>query len=231
MEYSSSWNTFFELLIIVLGIWLFLEAVSRLLPRFISGVNRRTKLVRYYAMAKKGILSIAILGLLINLVSVNYILHGSILILCVLFGFRYIRNFISGLILRLNPLIRPGRRMKVGQFEGDLVKFFPFGLVLVDDKMERFINYLDIDRMGFETINQDEGSLRNSLLIVSKDTLNNTLDLVYGTPLVSLASKPQLSATDAPQVYLLRYTLEKGVKDESFIAYLNSKKITIATKN
>lgn len=230
MEYNSSWNTFFKLLIVVLALWALLEAISKILPPLIRGLNRRTWVVRYFSLAKKGILAMAVLGLLITLVSINYLLHGSILVLCVLFGFGYIRNFISGMILRTNPLIQLGRRMKIDGFEGDLVKFFPFGLVLVDDKMERFINYLDIDRSGFETVNRDEGSLRNSLLLQSKFTLEEILDTVYNTPLVSLDSKPQLSATDSPDTFLLRYTLEEGVKEESFITYLKLNNITSPIK-
>ena len=122
MELSNNWTLFFKALVVVIVLWISLEVAMTLIPRWIKGTKKKRKFLMVSAILKRTYKILAIIALIIILVSINYILHGGLLVVILVFGYPYINSYLSGLAFQLNPLIDTGSTINTGIISGEIFR-------------------------------------------------------------------------------------------------------------
>ena len=203
MELSNNWTLFFKALVVVIVLWISLEVAMTLIPRWIKGTKKKRKFLMVSAILKRTYKILAIIALIIILVSINYILHGGLLVVILVFGYPYINSYLSGLAFQLNPLIDTGSTINTGIISGEIIRFLPFGVVLQGKTGEMYINYKDIGKHHFEVASSQGNTARNTLDVITSTSEQRILDLLLETPLLISQQAPSLRKKEKDHHYLI----------------------------
>lgn len=226
----NTWERLFSLALLLLAIYWFFKLFTYAIEKF-AKQNLYNKKVN--TTLKKGLLLFkptAILLLILDFVSINYITHTILLAVVCVFGFSHLKNYINGLILKLNPLINKGALIKIDNYIGEIKTMLPFGLILNTENGERFINYSFIEKKGFAIKFSDTSLLRQTLYLETKKTEDEILDLLFDNPILNYEDNPVLKASENNKLKL-QYTLETGASTEALIAFLEDNKIIASLTN
>lgn len=232
METTITWFKFFTIIAILIGIYLFLILMLRILPHVFkrkSILNRANLIINKVIEIYK---PVAILALLLSFVSINYKVHGVLFLLFLIISFIHIKRYLYGVLFKINPLVNIGSTISTGKFKGDISKFMFFGVVINEEVGNRFINYSYIDKNGFSIYQNDSASVRRTIYIYDQEKTTPILDLLFENPIIDYNNKPILKKIPNQKIHQLQIALESGAKMESLIAYLNQHNVTTSlTKN
>lgn len=225
MVTENTWILFFKLFVVLLVIYVLLKFSLRVSQRVIKSAKRRNTFRIWLKRTKIVYKPIAIILLLISIISINYIAHGLIFLGIGIFGYSYIKNYLSGVLFKINPLTAEGARIKLDNIEGEIQKFLPFGIIIHTKEGEQFVQYSNIDNKGFLINRNIGGALRQSLYFDRNVDSGILLDALFDCPLVDFNQSPEIREMQNTERYRVMLTLEKGVQTAQMIRFLESKQI------
>lgn len=225
MVTENTWILFFKLFAVLLVIYLLLKFTLRVSQRVIKSAKRRNTFRIWLKRTKIVYKPVAIILLLISIISINYIAHGLIFLGIGIFGYNYIKNYLSGVLFKINPLTSEGARIKLENIEGEIQKFLPFGIIIHTKEGEQFVQYSNIDNKGFLINRNIGGALRQSLYFDRNVDSGILLDALFDCPLVDFNQSPEIREIQNSERYRVMFTLEKGVQTAQMIRFLESKQI------
>ena len=228
MKTIETFNTWQGLFYMTAGLFVLYWAIKLLyliLQRF-SGRNLFVKRGLHFSQRLLLFFKpIAFLSVVLDFIAINYLVHGMFLIIVGAFAYTPIRNYIGGLVLRLNPLIANGSMITIGGLAGEVKRLLPLGMVVSVESGERFFGYTAIDELGFTINSNDTGLHRHTLFLKSPYSKEALLDILFDNPLLNFYDPPAVRLGDAPDILKLQYTLEKGARSEDLTAFLTEHEI------
>lgn len=168
---------------------------------------------------------IAIILIVLDFISINYIAHCFIVIVVGVFGYKHVKNYINGIFIKVNPLIGKGALVSVGEQSGEIKSLLPFGLTLSTEMGEHFINYSTVEETGFSVNSNENSLLRQTLFLTTEMDKETLLDLLFDNPIISFSERPAIKTTESLGVLKLQYTLENGASNEDLYAFFKEQNI------
>ena len=227
LENMNTWPGLFYVSAWLFALYWALKALHFTLRRS-SG---RTAIVKWGSVAVKQILilykPIAVLIVVLDFLAINILVHGLFIVLVGALANAPIRTYVSGLLIRLNPLLRVGSVITINDFSGEVKRLMPMGMVVRTELGERFYSYSGIDRSGFTVNANDTGQHRNTLILNTQHKKSDILDLLFDNPLLNFGEPPSLRDGDYNEELKLQYTLEAGADNEDLIAFFAENEINI----
>ena len=162
---------------------------------------------------------LAILIFLLVFVFINPPLHGLLVGLLLLLGFRQLRNYLSGRLVQNEDNIIVGKVLKTSNLQGIVSKMGRLGLHLQTSDGLHFINYQRLLDDGYTLISGEEvgGFYKLILTPQSSDKQAPPLrDLLVTTPYVDWQRPPRLHTNGEDD----RTTLEVLLKEEGHLQEL-----------
>jgi len=206
------------------------ELLGRLLPKFIKRNDKRQRFLVRYKRFKFIFVIVSSLLLLLTFLRVNYIVHGGFLVFLTVILFPFLRSLLHGAVLQLNGVLYIGIRLQTESYVGEIKKFTPQGIWLLNVQGNRFINYLDLHKKGFTTLSNEDSKSRTNVLIESDLKNEQIIDLLFETPFINHAAMPELKGFKESPSRTLYFTLQDGVNHETLFAFLNQHQIEIVSK-
>jgi hypothetical protein len=225
MAIDISWLDFMETIAILILAYLFLKIVLRFIPQVFQKKSSSDKFSIVIIRILELYIPIAILIVLFTFVNMNYKVHGILLLAVVVLFWNYIKSYINGVFFKVNPLIAIGNNISTGEFNGNINKFLPFGIIINDAEGNRFINYTYIDSQGFNVNQNVVNSMFQTLFLQDIDNSSMVLDLLFDNPIINFKYTPQIRKLPNENLLELQISLEKGVEIETLIGYLNQNNI------
>ncbi len=226
IENIHTWKGFLALLILLIAFYWLLKVLVYATERFIKKnvtnrkiLNRLNKIVLFFK-------PFSVVLLLLDFISINPVNHGIFLIVIGVFGFKHINNYVNGIVLKVNPLIKERAIIESNTFQGEIKQMLPFGLVINNEAGERYINYSKIEQKGFSIKSNEHSLLRQTLYIKSQLSKDAILDMLFDNPILNNQDFPTVESSDQDQVFKLKYSLENGASSEDLVAFLKEKNIT-----
>lgn len=226
----NTWQGLIALVVLLIVLYWLLKLIAYALKQFAKRniTNKKTivGITKVLIIYKP----IATLLILLDFILINYIIHTIILIVVCVFGYSQIKNYIHGIFLKLNPLITNGAMVVISDFNGEIKKMLPLGLILNTENGERFINYATIESSGFAIKSNDTSLLRQTLYLHTDKTQQQVLDMVFDNPILNYEENPTIKVTEN-KFLKLQYTLEAGATTETLIAFLEKQNIKSTLTN
>lgn len=226
----NTWLGLFSLSVILLACYWLIRLAKFLVERIATRNVTNKKIIIFIDRALLLFKPIAVMLLLLGFISINYVTHTILLLMISVFGYHHIKNYIFGLFLKMNPLIKEGAVMQIGDLDGQLKSFLPFGAVFNTEKGERYINYSAIEQKEFAVNSNNEDVLRQTLFLDTQLSQDAIMDLLFDNPIVDFNEKPIVKFDDTNKVLRLQYTLENGASTQDLIAFFKAHNITTNTK-
>ncbi len=220
MEPLFDWNSFFWLLIVLVFLYLILKFIGKVTQYVFKKNSTKRKLKRLFNTVLVIYIPVAIIVIILSFLSINFIMHGVLLLAVGFIFFSYIKSYLNGVVFKTNPLVDKEVFIVTGDFEGEIENLLSFGIIINLTEGKRFINYSYIEKKGFFISQHDEGTLRNTIYLAKSANHESVLDLLFENPLISLSHKPQIKDLAEKKLLKLQLTLEKGVQLETLINYL-----------
>lgn len=221
----STWQGLITLGFLLLAIYGVLH-LARFLVKSIGQKNITNK--RIVAIINRVLLlfkPMAGIVLLLDFIAINYVTHTILIVVVGTFGYHHIKNYIFGLFLKMNPLVKIGVTMQIEDTIGELKSFLPFGAVFNTEKGERYVSYSTIEQNKFSVNSNREDVLRQTLFLETELTADAVLDVLFNNPIVDFDEKPIVRSTAENNRLKLQYTLENGATTQNLVAFLNEKHI------
>jgi hypothetical protein len=151
-------------------------------------------------------------------------------LLLVAVTFKYIRNYLSGVVFKLNPLTYEGVYIKLDHCEGELQRFLPFGVIIHTKTGEQFVHYTQIDPQGFLVFRKSGTALRKTLFCSDTYLKQDLKDALFLCPLVDYNHQPTVAHFREDGVYKIKLTLLNGVHQDQLFDYFLDKNISVNTQ-
>lgn len=225
MVVENTWILFLKLFAVLFVIYLLLKITLRVSQRVIKTAKLRNTFRIWLKRIKVVYKPIAVILLLISIISINYIAHGLIFLGIGIFGYTYIKNYLSGVLFKINPLTSEGARIQLDDIEGEIQKFLPLGIIIHTQNGEQFVHYSTIDKKGFLINRNIGGALRQSLFFDRNVDSGLLLDALFDCPLVDFKQSPEIRKIQNEDRYRVMLTLEQGVHTSQIIRFLEQKQI------
>ena len=227
MEFVFTWIDFFKFSIVLIVLFWLLKFMSIIGLRLLKRIHLKRQLKKVSQRVLLIYIPLSVILLFIAFISINYLVHGILLLVLGIIFFHHIKSYFSGILFKINPLTEEGIQLKIGNFRGSIEQLLPFGIILKEHESKRFINYSFIERHGF-SIDQRAGDfLHRTLYILDDESESNVLDLMFDNPMINLTNKPSLQAIPNKEYKMLNFTLERGAKLNDFISFLQQYSITV----
>lgn len=168
--------------------------------------------------------------LLLDFISMNYVVHSLLLAIISLFSYSHVKNYLNGIVLKLNPLIGKGASVIIDETIGTVKSLQPLGLTVSTETGERYMNYSGIEELGFTIVSNAENTLRQTLFLETELSKQALLDLLFDNPILHYDEAPTLEVSEDETKYRLKYTLEKGATSEDLMAFLQEYKVKVTFK-
>ncbi len=137
------------------------------------------------------------------LVFINPVLHGSLLILLILLGYKQLRNYVSGRVIRINKSLSAGKKIKVDNQQGIISVVGRQGIEIQTDEGLHFIPYQHLQEKGYTLISGQEIGGFYQLELLPKDEKakpavlqEGLMNLLAATPYLDIQFKPELTVRD-----------------------------------
>jgi hypothetical protein len=220
-----SWRGLFYLFIGLLALYGIIKIVIRLIE---NSAKRNLANKQFIFWLRNSLLfytPTAVIVFVLGFISINYITHSILILIIGVFGFPYIRNYLSGLLFKSNPIVNEGALIKATNLDGEIKRLMVLGMIVNTEHGEQYINYINLEEYGF-TINSNKSSaLRQTLYLKTSLTQDAILDILFDNPILNFEEKPSLKNGVDPEDLILKYTLESGATTKDLISFLNSKEI------
>lgn len=220
-----SWKGLLYLLLVLIVVYWALKFISFIVKSFAKRNVTNKKVALFFDKLLMIYKPVSFVILLLDFISINYITHGMLLLILGVFGYQHIRNYISGLFFKTNPLIETGVQITVNTISGEVNRLLSFGLILNTQEGERFLGYHTIEVHGFSVNAATDTTLRQTVFIHTAFEENHILDLLFDNPILNFDQVPTVKSTDTNGILRLQYTLEKGATTEDLISFLNAHSI------
>lgn len=221
MEINMTWFDFFRLGIALVLLYLALQFLSKLVLKLFKRSLYRREIKHYAEIVNELYKPLALLTIVAAFVIINYKIHGVLVLVSGIVLFQHIKNYCNGIFFKINPLVDAGVNLVTGDYQGEIEKLMPFGIIIKTQHGERYINYSTIETEGFCVNQKTDGSMRKTLYLLETEKTNEVMDLLFDNPLINFNQKPSIWNIPGESIQQIQLTLEKGAKIESVIAYLN----------
>ncbi|APQ17686.1 hypothetical protein [Maribacter hydrothermalis] len=235
METIESFNTWEGLFYLTTGLFLLywlikiLQLAAERFPRKSLFTKKGIDILKSVLLVFK---PVAFLLIILDFIAINYIVHGLFLTLIGVLAYMQIRNYISGLLLNMNPLVTKGATITIANLKGEIKQLLPQGMVISTESGQSFVEYGSIDKTGFSITSKDTGIYRHTLTISAELSKEQLLDFLFANPILNFQEPPTVRESEILNTFKLQYTLEEGGNDEDFLAFLAEHKIkTTLTQN
>ncbi len=228
MEDITTFYTWKGLFYLSIGL-IILYGIIKLVIRFIEkSAKKNLSNKRFIFWLRNSLffyVPVAVIIFILGFISINYITHTILVVISMVFTFPYIRNYLSGLIFKSNPIVNKGAIIKSTNLEGEIKNLLVLGMIVNTEQGEQYMNYSSIDVVGF-TIKSNKGNvLRQTLYLKTELTKDALLDLLFDNPILDFEEKPNLRNGLEPEDLILKYTLESGATTEDLISFLTAQNI------
>ncbi|HSM62453.1 MAG TPA: hypothetical protein VK833_00800 [Gillisia sp.] len=161
----------------------------------------------------------------LGFISINYITHSLLVLIIGIFGFPFIRNYLSGIIFKSNPIVSEGALIKSENLDGEINRLMILGMVVNTENGDQYVNYRNIEESGF-TINSNKNRfLRQNIYLKTSLSKESILDLLFDNPILNFDEKPSLKDGLESDALILKYTLESGATTDDLTSFLNAHEI------
>jgi len=136
-----TWIDFLQTIIMLVVIYFVLHFINRILPKaaifgkFRKAMQRTTRQMLFLFEL------IALLVLATTFILIHPVFHGALVLILTIGGFSHIRDYISGQLVRLNPVIAIGKQLNSSHQQGVITNIGRLGLQLKTDQGVQFISY------------------------------------------------------------------------------------------
>lgn len=217
-----SWKGLLYLVLLLLVIYWSLKLVAFIVKSFLKRNITNKRIGLFFDKLLILFKPIAFVLLLLDFISINYITHSILLLILGVFGYQHIRNYLSGLFFKTNPLVEIGAQITTNVMKGEIKTLLPFGFVLNTDDGEHYLGYTAVERQGFSVHTATKTSLRQTLYLRTELDKDEILNLLFDNPILDFDEVPSLKSGDTTDTLRLQYTLEKGAISEDMIAFLDA---------
>ena len=210
IPYQQSWASFIGIGLSLLAIYFVLLFAQRLLKRFHYLGRWQDRICRILHFVLIVFEPLAAILLCSVFVLINPLVHGLFLLLILIFGASYIRNYMSGRLAQVDNNIAKGMRIRTGTAEGIITEMDRMGLYLQSRDGLHYISYVKLMTTGYTLISGDEiGGLYHLEIdtgeVKSKtNPIQQLMDRLTMTPYIDWKHKPELylieSATDTQRI-------------------------------
>ncbi|HDZ06124.1 hypothetical protein LCGC14_0129060 [marine sediment metagenome] len=229
METIESFNTWKGLFYLTTGLFLlywFIKIIQFISQKFQRKNLLNKRWLHFLHVVLSVFKPIALMLLVLDFIAINYVVHGLFLVIIGALGYMPIRNYISGLLFHMNPLIAKGSMITIDNYKGEIKQMLPQGMVISTESGQSFFKYVAIDKSGFSITSKDTGNYRHTIYLNTDVTKAKLLDFLFTNPILNFKEPPTVRETELPSVLKLQYTLEEGGNDEDFLAFLAEHNIT-----
>lgn len=171
---------------------------------------------------------VAILTLISVYVLIDPIVHGVIVLVLLIGGFYYVRNYVGSRIILFDKDMVVGNRLQVQNIQGNIAEIGRLGIKLRNNKGLKFINYSTLLREGYTLLSSKEVSGLYSLKITSKDgdpikhTGYSIIDLWASTPYLDWTYPPELKLSlETPNQFHANIMVKEERHLGDFFALMN----------
>lgn len=223
----NTWRGLLYLLILLAGIYLILWAVLTLLENFGRRDLGKKKVIDHLRRAMIFYRFTAISILILGFISINYITHGLLLLFIGVFGYHHLKNYVTGVFLKMSTSLKKGSSIAVGSLEGVVERLLNFGVSISTKTGEHYLTYQQLEQAGFTVKSDRDSALRKTIFLNTHLSSEQLLDILFDNPILDLKEKPTVGTGEQPDQLKLQYTLEKGSSNDDFLAFLSKNKIEI----
>lgn len=220
-----SWKGLFYLFIGLLALYGVIKIIIQLIENSAKKNLANKQFIFWLRNSLLFYVPVAVIVFVLGFISINYITHSILIIIIGVFGFPFIRNYLSGIIFKSNPIVSEGALIKAPNLEGEIKRLMVLGMIVNTEHGEQYFNYIKVEESGF-TINSNKSSaLRQTLYLKTNLSQDTVLDIMFDNPILKFEEKPRLKSGVLPEDLILKYTLESGATTKDLISFLNSKEI------
>lgn len=220
-----SWQGLFYLFIGLLAIYLIIKVVINIIE---NSAKKNLASKRFIFWLRNNLLfytPLAVIIFTLGFISINYITHSILVLIIGVFGFPYIRNYLSGLIFKSNPIVNKGALIKSDNLDGEINRLMILGMIVNTENGEQYVNYRHIEESGFSINSNKSSLLRQTIHLKTTLGKESILDLLFDNPILNFDEKPSLKNGSETDELILKYTLESGANTEDLISFLNAHEI------
>tara|TARA_R100000935_G_scaffold57873_1_gene93006 strand:- start:24 stop:734 length:711 start_codon:yes stop_codon:yes gene_type:complete len=219
-----TWKGLFYLFIFLLALYGIIKVVITLIENSARKNLASKKFIFWLRNSLFFYTPLAVLIFILGFISINYITHSILVVIISVFGFQYIKNYLSGIIFKSNPIVNKGAQIISKNVEGEIKRLMHLGMTVNTETGEQYINYTTIEKNGFTVNSNNKSNLRQTMYLSAPYSKETILDLLFDNPILNFDEKPSLKE-GIQEEFILKYTLESGATSEDLMSFLISKNI------
>lgn len=220
-----SWEGLFYLFIGLLAIYGIIKIIISIIE---NSAKKNLESKRFIFWLRNNLLfytPFAVIIFTLGFISINYITHSLLVLIIGIFGFPFIRNYLSGIIFKSNPIVSEGALIKSENLDGEINRLMILGMIVNTENGDQYVNYRNIEESGF-TINSNKNRfLRQNIYLKTSLSKESILDLLFDNPILNFDEKPSLKDGPEADALILKYTLESGATTDDLTSFLNAHEI------
>ena len=151
-----SWRTFFALSLLLLAVYLLLRLVHRILKRIRFLGRFQDPVLLFVDKLYRLYLPIILVYLVTIFILVKPKLHGLLALLALILGYRHLKSYFSGVLLRFQQKLIKGRNIDTGSLHGVISDLGMFGLEINTSMGVHFQPYDELIRNGYTIARGDQ---------------------------------------------------------------------------
>jgi len=217
-----SWNGLLYLFIGLLALYGIIKIIITLIENSAKKNLANKRFIFWLRNSLFFYVPVAVVIFILGFISINYITHTIMVIIMGVFGFPYVKNYLSGIIFKSNPIINKGALIKSRDLDGEIKKLMVLGMIVNTEEGEQYVNYSKMEEYGFTVNSNKSSALRQTLYLKTERTKEALLDLLFDNPILNFQEIPSLRNGIEPEDLILKYTLESGATTEDLISFLNA---------
>ncbi len=219
-----TWKGLFYLFIFLLALYGIIKLVINLIENSARKNLASKKFIFWLRNSLFFYTPVAVIVFILGFISINYITHSILVLIISVFGFQYIRNYLSGIIFKSNPIVNKGAQIRSKNVEGEIKRLMHLGMTVNTEVGEQYVNYTSIEKHGFTVNSNNKSALRQTLYLSSDFSKETILDILFDNPILNFDEKPSLKE-GVSEEFILKYTLESGASTEDLMSFLISQNI------
>ncbi|RMG22588.1 MAG: hypothetical protein D6730_16160 [Bacteroidetes bacterium] len=227
MNSRVSWPGFFVALIAILLLYFFLKFLQKSLNQiqFRTKAGRRLQSGIYYLLLVYEPLAAIVLANLFILI--HPLIHGLTLGVVFLLGFRHVRNYLTGKLMRLDKNFSLGNKLRSGPVNGIIAHVGRFGVYIQTREGRHFITYLHLMQQGYTFTPSDDVGGFYHLQLTPKQQFPHIshrvrlMDLLTTAPYLDWKYKPELiTLPDHPDELQIKVLVKEEIHLSELIALM-----------
>jgi len=194
-----TWFNFIFAALILVGLYAGLIALDRLLKELIIGRRWQAWLQQLLHYVITLYEPVAAILLSVIFVFINPVVNGILLALLILSGFQHLRDYLSGRIVRLENVIKPGKSLRSQGIQGMVSNLGMLGLQLKTSDGLHLIRYARLLAEGYTLVSgEDSGGFYRLKVAPLPEKEEQKLGAVHLLDL--LATAPYLDLNHQPEI-------------------------------